>query len=107
MRDKPKSHFSQFQGGTDDRVLRATKYIREIETLMSKAGKAQNFTYDLFPGAGHLFDIPFSPVANKDFHSLVPKPAKLYYGGDDFELHSAAQEIAWAKTLEFYRRNLT
>ena len=73
---------------------------------MRAAGKEHNLSSDIFPGAGHLIDIPFSPVSTKDFHTLIPMPAKLYYGGNDFELHSAAQEKAWEKTLGFYRTHL-
>ena len=82
------------------------KYNEEARTILAAAGKEHNFTSDVFPGAGHLIDVPFAPVSNKDFHGMVPKPGKLYYGGDDFEMHSAAQEEAWVKTLGFFREHL-
>ena len=73
---------------------------------MAAAGKENNFQSDLLKGAGHLIDIPFAPVTNKDYNALIPMPAKLHYGGDDFELHSVAQERAWRQTLAFYREHL-
>ena len=51
-----------------------------FEFQAAKEGKT-NFELHIFPGCGHLVDLPFSPPATSSLHPLAPPGVKLYMGG--------------------------
>lgn len=92
--------------GDDDHNFDSTQYVRMAAELAEKEGKT-NFSHHIFPGCGHLVDLPFSPPATSSLHPLAPPGAKLYMGGaHTIQLHVAAQVHIWRKSLNFLRKTL-
>ncbi len=95
-----------FVASGDDGCINAAAHAQQGKALAELKGKT-NCRVLNFPGMGHLVDLPFSPVATTDNNPMLgDRNKRLYYGGEDFELHSQGQERVWEELLSFYRENL-
>ena len=65
----------------------------------------QNLQFDLYEGAGHLIDLPFSPHCKTSRHPYLPPSEKVDYGGT-MQPHAIAQFKSWRNLLKFYQTNL-
>ena len=95
-----------FVAGDNDRVSNA-RLLSEIGRKIAEKRMKENVEFVIYPGMGHLLDLPFSAVAPAASHPVIPKPGKILYGGHDLEMHSMGQEQAWPKIIDFFRQHLT
>lgn len=91
--------------GADDHNCPSAYYAQQGAKRMEAAGKS-NFEVLVFPGMGHLCQLPYSPGTFDALHPLVPG-VRLYMGGDaNKPAHFRGQEMAWKKTLDFLKESL-
>ena len=65
----------------------------------------ENVSLEMYPGTGHLIDLPHSPLCRWSRHPYLPHNIKVDYGGQS-QQHSLAQFQAWRSLLSFYNAHL-
>uniref|UniRef100_A0A8C6V622 Uncharacterized protein n=1 Tax=Naja naja TaxID=35670 RepID=A0A8C6V622_NAJNA len=87
--------------GQDDKNCKSQIYCQETVSRLQQNGHHVEFY--CYPGAGHLLEPPYMPLAYISFHKLVG--VYMIWGGK-WKEHAEAQEDAWQRILAFFRQHL-
>ena len=88
--------------GEDDMSIAAPKCARRMESRLNEYGKEPP-TLLIYPGTGHLIEVPYMPVCSVSYHSVFGH--LIVWGGKTIE-HSAAQEHSWQYIRSFLFENI-
>ncbi|XP_058487191.1 bile acid-CoA:amino acid N-acyltransferase-like [Solea solea] len=91
--------------GEDDLNTSSVESVNLIEETLRAAGKSHLFTCLSYPGAGHLIEPPYTPLARTSQWRVKPIKMMVAWGGH-VSPHAAAQEDAWRNIQEFMENNL-
>merc|ERR1719150_2765848 len=90
--------------GGDDPIRLSPEFAGQCLSRARASGKT-NCRHLLYPGLGHLLDLPYSPLCTATSNPQLPPGVQLFYGGQEV-LHQLVQLEAWDETLDFYRTTL-
>ncbi|XP_065072225.1 bile acid-CoA:amino acid N-acyltransferase-like [Rhopilema esculentum] len=88
--------------GEEDMSTNAPKCARRMQSRLKEYSKEPP-TVLIYPGTGHLIEVPYMPVCSASYHSVVGH--LIVWGGNIIE-HSAAQEHAWHYIRSFLFENI-
>ena len=101
--------FYSFNVGEDDSFL-APIGAAVLTEKLDKAGMRRNYEYELYKGAGHIIEPPYSARVDHVYQNTWPKdeeghrgPADgiIFYWGGNAKSDSAAQISTWNKMKKF------
>lgn len=88
--------------GDDDNALNNQKSVSFIKKI-TKNGKG-NYKIAMYPGAGHLLELPYSPHVRTMYLKLA---SKYHHWGGVPKQHARAQRLSWSEMLSFLKRHLS
>ncbi|XP_072163553.1 acyl-coenzyme A thioesterase 1-like [Diadema setosum] len=90
----------------DDRFVSSLKRTNRMLTRLQNVGKHHLFEAVFLRGTGHIVDVPYLPLCR--FSNISPGAKIDLFGtcGGDPKLHSRGQEVAWRKTINWFRHQL-
>ncbi|NWU68207.1 ACOT3 thioesterase, partial [Pterocles burchelli] len=90
-----------FLSGLDDTTLKSDLYCRDAVQRLQQHGREVEF-YS-YPGTGHLLEPPFLPLCQASMYKTLEVYARW---GGQWKEHAKAQEDAWPRIQDFFRRHL-
>ena len=89
--------------GQDDKSVPADVMARKIQATMVKHCKGDQCDSVIYRGAGHLIEPPYKPLCRSSYVKIFKE--ECAWGGEP-KLHARAEEDAWKRIREFFRKLL-